>query len=329
MPPERESQRRPLTIRALCKVFAGRRVLDDLSLQVPPGTYTCVMGPSGSGKSTLLRLIGGHEHATSGSISFGDDDVTHLPAERRPTHTIFQDLALFQRLSVCENVAFAGRVAGDSVSQRTRRANELLELVGLDPSLHGARLPNTLSGGERQRVALARALYRPPECLLLDEPMSALDRHLRADLREQLHTLQTSTNITFVHVTHDTEEAMHLADDLVVLVDGRIAARGTPSALYGRPPTLEVARLLGALTTLPASQPAWIRPEHLRPRADDLGRLRVTERERVFVAGQWILTLVAEGVTLSVRTDAPPETTTSIDWGDAHVLTFAPSTESQ
>ena len=311
-----------LELHAVSKAFGRHAVLHEVSLRLRPDGYTCIMGPSGSGKSTLLRILGGHEQPDSGRVMLGDRDVTAWPAERRPLHTVFQDHALFPFMSVLDNVAFAGRVAGMPRDERHRRARERLLEVGLPPERYAAREPLTLSGGEAQRVALARALFDHPAFLLLDEPLSALDRHLRASLRRSLRTLQRSAGLGFVHVTHDPDEAMALADELVVLVDGRVAAHGEPMALYQRPPSLGVARLLGELAQVPGG---FVRPERLRVRVDAGGRAPAVEEARAPRAGGVELTLCVAGERVVAHAPEPPvDPVTSVDWSDADVLSFSP-----
>jgi ABC-type Fe3+/spermidine/putrescine transport system ATPase subunit len=311
-----------LELRAVSKAFGRHAALHDVSLRLRPDGYTCIMGPSGSGKSTLLRILGGHERPDAGRVLLGDRDVTAWPAERRPLHTVFQDHGLFPFMSVLDNVAFAGRVAGVPRDERHRRARERLEQVGLAADRYAAREPLTLSGGEAQRVALARALFDHPAFVLLDEPLSALDRHLRASLRRSLRALQRSAGLGFVHVTHDPDEAMALADALVVLVDGRVAAHGEPTALYQRPPSLVVARLLGELAPVPGG---FVRPERLRVRTDQAGRAAADEHARAPLAGGVELTLRVAGQLVVAHAPAlPPGPVTSVDWSDADVLSFEP-----
>lgn len=319
-----------LELRAVCKTFGKGRgkgranertaALHEIDLVLRPDHYTCIMGPSGSGKSTLLRILGGHEHPDAGRVWLGDQDITTWPAERRPLHTVFQDHALFPFMSVLDNVAFGGRVAGVAREERHRRAGERLVEVGLAPERYAGREPATLSGGEAQRVALARALFDHPAFVLLDEPLSALDRHLRAGLRRTLRALQRSAGLGFVHVTHDPDEAMALADVLVVLIDGRIAAQGEPAALYQHPPDRTVARLLGELAPVPGG---WIRPERLRVRADPDGRAPAVELARAPLAGAVELTLrVAEHTVVAHAAEAPTDPVCSVDWLDDDVLSF-------
>ena len=312
-----------LELRGITKAFfGGRDVLHEVSLVLRPDRYTCIMGPSGSGKSTLLRILGGHARPDAGRVLLGARDVTQWPAERRPLHTVFQEHALFPFMSVLDNVAFAGRVAGVPRDERHRRAREQLAEVGLAPERYADREPPTLSGGEAQRVALARALFDHPAFLLLDEPLSALDRHLRASLRRSLRELQRSAGLGFVHVTHDPDEAMALADELVVLVDGRVAAHGEPTALYQRPPSLAVGRLLGELACVPGG---FVRPERLRVLTGGEGRAAAVELARAPLAGGVELTLrVADEVVVAHAPEPPAGPVIAVDWADADVLSFAP-----
>jgi ABC-type Fe3+/spermidine/putrescine transport system ATPase subunit len=261
-----------LELRAVHKRFSGDAGgLRGVSLALPRHGYACVMGASGSGKTTLLRVIAGLERPDRGEVLLDDAAITDVPAERRPVHTLFQGYALFPHLSVWDNVAFAPRVAGVSDAALRERVAALLTDVGIAPALH-RRLPAALSGGERQRVALARALAGAPAMLLLDEPLAALDRPLRAGLRHLLKETQRRRKIGFLHVTHEPEEALALADHLVLMADGKILAQGAPASLYARPPDLAAARLLGDLTPVPGEPARWLRPERLLVGPGEPGR---------------------------------------------------------
>jgi spermidine/putrescine transport system ATP-binding protein len=222
--------------------------VDDLSLQVPKGSFFALLGPSGCGKTTTLRMIGGFEEPTAGTIYLGEREVSGLPPYKRDVNTVFQSYALFPHLSIFENVAFGlrrQRVARDQVKGRV---NEMLELVDL--AGYGARKPRQLSGGQQQRVALARALVCKPQVLLLDEPLGALDLKLRKQMQLFLKRLQHDVGITFVHVTHDQEEAMTMADAIAVMNGGRIEQLDSPDVLYERPATAFVAGFLGVSNLL-------------------------------------------------------------------------------
>jgi len=224
--------------------FYGKvRGVENLDLEIAAGEFFTLLGASGSGKTTMLRLIGGFEQATSGRIFIGGRDETDLRAHRRNVHTVFQDYALFPHLTVSENVAFAldlKRTPKSEVQTKVESALGLVDLLG-----YGSRLPTQLSGGQQQRVALARALVDRPAVLLLDEPLSALDAKIRAELRESLKRLQRETGITFIYVTHDQEEALTLSDRLAVMRGGHVLQVGTPFEVYEQPADLYVAEFVG------------------------------------------------------------------------------------
>ncbi|RAX50255.1 spermidine/putrescine ABC transporter ATP-binding protein [Arthrobacter sp. AQ5-05] len=223
------------------KRFADFTAVDDLTLTVPSGTFFALLGPSGCGKTTTLRMIAGLEQPTSGSISIGGQDVTKLASYQRQVNTVFQSYALFPHMSVLDNVAFGLKRKGvkDSVS-RAKAALEMVELEHL-----ASRKPVQLSGGQQQRVALARALVNRPAVLLLDEPLGALDMKLRRQMQVELKSIQTEVGLTFIHVTHDQEEAMTMADTVAVMNKGKIEQMGAPRDLYELPKTAFVANFLG------------------------------------------------------------------------------------
>src|SRR6201990_3310236 len=202
-----------------------------------------MLGPSGSGKTTTLRMIAGFEDPTSGTIELGGVDVAGLPPYERAVNTVFQDYALFPHMSVADNVAYGLKVAKVDKAERARRRDEALEMVRLPG--YGDRKPGELSGGQRQRVALARAIVNRPRVLLLDEPLGALDLKLRRQMQLELKRIQTEVGITFVHVTHDQEEAMTMADTVAVMNAGRIEQLGSPAEIYEYPATAFVANFLG------------------------------------------------------------------------------------
>ena len=213
---------------------------------MPEATFTVLLGPSGCGKTTLLRLVAGIDRPTSGTIEIAGVDVTSLPAHRRPVNTVFQSYALFPHLSVRENVAFALREARWSRERIDARTAELLALIRLEDRAKAR--PSELSGGQQQRVALARALAVGPSVLLLDEPLAALDLHLRRGLAGELRALQLETQTTFLHVTHDQEEAFAVADLVAVMRDGRIEQLAAPEELYRQPVSRFVAGFVGRAT---------------------------------------------------------------------------------
>ncbi len=217
--------------------------VDAIDLKIPAGTYCCLLGPSGCGKTTTLRMIAGHESVSDGDLVLGGANVTDLEPARRGTAMMFQSYALFPHLSVLDNVAFALRMRGVEKAPRHARARELLALVAMEP--YADRLPSQLSGGQQQRVALARALITEPQILLLDEPLSALDPFLRVRMRAELKRLQRELGITFIHVTHGQEEAMALADLVVLMNGGKIEQQGSPRDVWNAPRTEFVARFMG------------------------------------------------------------------------------------
>ncbi|QFT82355.1 Spermidine/putrescine import ATP-binding protein PotA [Roseovarius sp. THAF27] len=225
--------------------------LDGVSLDVQQNEFVTLLGPSGCGKTTLLRTISGFEDLEGGSIEIDGTPVTHLPPHRRPVNTVFQRYALFPHLTIARNVAYSLEVAGLKRAEIGSRVGEMLELVGLGG--FGDRKINQLSGGQQQRVALARSLVARPKILLLDEPLSALDKNLRQKMQQELKTLQEEVGIAFVFVTHDQEEALTMSDRVAVLSDGKIQQFGTPEELYRRPRNEFVARFLGAGNLLGAT----------------------------------------------------------------------------
>jgi putative spermidine/putrescine transport system ATP-binding protein len=214
-----------------------------INLSLPENTYCCLLGPSGCGKTSLLRMIAGHEDITSGKVFLDNQDISNEPPAARSTSMMFQSYALFPHLKVIDNVAFALKIMGVSKTERHARAMELLESVQLHTM--SQRYPSQLSGGQQQRVALARALITKPKLLLLDEPLSALDPFLRIEMRSELKLLQRQLGITFVHVTHSQEEAMALADVILVMNDGKVEQQGSPIELFTKPRNTFVARFIG------------------------------------------------------------------------------------
>jgi spermidine/putrescine transport system ATP-binding protein len=226
------------------KRFDDVVAVDELSLEIESGSFFALLGPSGCGKTTTLRMIGGFEQPTEGRIYLGDREVSGLPAYKRDVNTVFQSYALFPHLSVFENVAFGLRRRAVKGEMLRGRVEEMLRIVGLGGM--GKRKPRQLSGGQQQRVALARALVNKPQVLLLDEPLGALDLKLRKQMQLELKAIQHDVGITFIHVTHDQEEAMTMADQIAVMNQGRIEQLGTPTELYETPATAYVASFLGA-----------------------------------------------------------------------------------
>jgi spermidine/putrescine transport system ATP-binding protein len=225
------------------KRFDDVVAVDGLSLEIESGSFFALLGPSGCGKTTTLRMIGGFEQPTEGRIYLGDREVSGLPAYKRDVNTVFQSYALFPHLSVFENVAFGLRRRAVRGQTLTGRVSEMLKIVGLAGMER--RKPRQLSGGQQQRVALARALVNKPRVLLLDEPLGALDLKLRKQMQLELKAIQHDVGITFIHVTHDQEEAMTMADRIAVMNLGRIEQLGSPTELYENPATAYVAGFLG------------------------------------------------------------------------------------
>jgi spermidine/putrescine transport system ATP-binding protein len=274
------------------KRFSDTVAVDDVSLEIAPSTFFAMLGPSGCGKTTTLRMIGGFEDPTEGRIELAGQDVTHVPPYRRNVNTVFQSYALFPHLSIGKNVGFGLARKKVSKAEIRQRVGEALELVELGAMAD--RKPGQLSGGQQQRVALARALVNRPRALLLDEPLGALDLKLRKQLQLELGHIQREVGITFVHVTHDQEEAMSMADTIAVMNDGRIEQLGSPTDLYERPRTAFVANFLGACNLMEGKVVA---------RASDLVELETPDGNRLHVPADRLL----EGSDGTVRVGVRPE----------------------
>ncbi|MEM8959472.1 MAG: ABC transporter ATP-binding protein [Pseudomonadota bacterium] len=230
------------------KYFGAYHALRDIDLEIGQGEFFSLLGPSGCGKTTLLRAIAGFEALDAGSIHIDGHDMAGVPANRRPTNMVFQSYAIFPHLSVAENVAFGLRKRGLDAKTQAERVGGALEMVGLGG--YGARAAHALSGGQRQRVALARALVLEPKVLLLDEPLSALDRKMREQMQGELRRLQRHVGITFILVTHDQEEALIMSDRIAVMFEGGIAQIDSPEGLYRRPASREVGAFIGQMNFL-------------------------------------------------------------------------------
>jgi putative spermidine/putrescine transport system ATP-binding protein len=310
----------------LRKVYGDSVAVDDVSLTIERGELVCLLGPSGCGKTTTLKMIAGFTPPTAGRIAIAGLDVTHMPPQRRDTGMVFQNYALFPHLSVAENIGFGPRNVGMSRAAIKDRVTEMLDLVQMRD--FAARLPSELSGGQQQRVALARALALRPAVLLLDEPLSNLDAKLRLQMREEIRGLVKKLHITTVLVTHDQEEALAIADRMVVMNRGRIEQIGRPIDVYESPETLFVAEFIGTCNLLPV-QPAgegtaiigattriplpvsraWtqgvlaIRPEHLRIVAPDRPGIITGRVARVvFMGSAAHVRLEVDGVELIAET---------------------------
>ena len=322
-----------LDLIGLTKVFPGGTVaVDDVNLHIDHGEYVVLLGPSGCGKTTTLRMIGGHEFPTEGDIVLDGQSLIGLAPHKRPTTTVFQHFALFPHRNVLENVEFGLKMHGVDKEQRRKQALDALEMVGLTELAD--RKPRALSGGQQQRIALARALVNRPRVLLLDEPLGALDLKLRKEMQLELKRIQHEVEITFVHVTHDQEEAMTMADRIVIMDGGHIEQVGAPSELYERPRTAFVAGFLGVSNLLDGEvvgegtvkladgtivrvPPAaldrvgtvqiGVRPEKLRIGGEEENRLAgtVTESAYIGVSTQYILDTPAGPVTVYVQNDRP------------------------
>jgi len=236
-----------LVVRGMTKRFGQVIAVDDVSLDLPPGSFFSLLGPSGCGKTTLLRIIAGLENADAGSVLVDGADITGTPPERRPFNMVFQRYALFPHLTVFDNIAFGlttSRRERPSKAEVTRRVTEMLEMVGLGG--YDKRWPSQLSGGQGQRVAVARALIRRPKVLLLDEPLAALDRNVRHQVREELLRIHIELGTTFLFVTHDQDEALSISGIVGLMNNGKLEQLADPETLYHRPATLFAARFIGA-----------------------------------------------------------------------------------
>ena len=234
-----------------------------VNLNLPASQYCCLLGPSGCGKTSLLRMIAGHEEITEGDVILDNANISNTPPAKRSTSMMFQNYALFPHLKVIDNVAFALKISGIGKPERHERAMELIESVQLEKMAE--RYPNQLSGGQQQRVALARALITKPKLLLLDEPLSALDPFLRVEMRTELKALQRQLGITFVHVTHSQEEAMALADLVLVMNAGKVEQQGTPYQLFTKPKNRFVAQFIGGHNIIEKGrQPLSVREDRIK-----------------------------------------------------------------
>ena len=230
-------------LRSVTKRYGAVIAVENLTLDIPAGSYCCLLGPSGCGKTTTLRMIAGHESVTSGEVYIGDRPVTALPPAKRNTAMMFQNYALFPHKTVWQNIEFGLRMQGVNAAERQTRVGAILELVGLSHTAE--RKPDQLSGGQQQRIALARALVTRPQVLMLDEPLSALDENLRVRMRSELRKIQKQFGLTFIQVTHHVEEAFSLSDQIVVMDHGHIDQVATPTELFNTPASRFVAKFIG------------------------------------------------------------------------------------
>jgi len=273
-----------VSVQGVTRAYGAARALDAVSLEIAAGEFVVLLGPSGCGKTTLLNILGGFAEPDQGRVLIGGRDMAGVGPKDRPTTTVFQDYALFPHMTLAQNVGFGLRMRGVSGSVRAARAEEMLALVGL--AGRGARRPHEMSGGQRQRVALARALAVEPDVLLLDEPLGALDLKLRRSMQDELKAIQRRVGTTFVHVTHDQEEAMAIADRIVVMNAGRIEDEGAPRQVYLNPKSLFSAGFMGEINRIPL-EGDWrpvpgpgvlcIRPEAFGAHGLDLGTGRVLD----------------------------------------------------
>jgi putative spermidine/putrescine transport system ATP-binding protein len=264
-----------LELAALTKLYGSTVAVDAIDLKVPADSYCCLLGPSGCGKTSTLRLVAGHETASSGDIVIGERNVTDMAPAARGTAMMFQSYALFPHLNAADNVAFSLKMRGTAKAERRRKAMDMLTLV--DMTRYAERLPAQLSGGQQQRVALARALITEPQILLLDEPLSALDPFLRIRVRTELKRLQKELGISFLHVTHSQDEAMALADLIVVMNHGRIEQAGTPREVFNLPRTAFVAQFMGGHNVIATDRgKIAVRADRLKLLADGAPHARLS-----------------------------------------------------
>ncbi|HET7795962.1 MAG TPA: ABC transporter ATP-binding protein [Rhizobacter sp.] len=284
-----------LVLTSLVKRYGHTVAVDGIDLSIASGSYCCLLGPSGCGKTSTLRMIAGHELASDGQILLGGKYITYSAAADRGTAMMFQSYALFPHLSVLDNVAFSWKMRGKAQAERHARAKELLALVAMTPYLQ--RLPSELSGGQQQRVALARALMTEPRVLLLDEPLSALDPFLRVQMRAELKRWQQELGFTFVHVTHSQEEAMALADQVVVMNNGRIEQTGSPREVFNAPRSEFVARFMGAHNVIASgSGPIAVRADRMRLQREPAGGAREAAIKAIEYQGTYVqLSLAPQG----------------------------------
>ncbi len=313
-----------VSVKNVTKIFGTLKALNDVTIDFPNGGFFALLGPSGSGKTTLLRAIAGFIFADSGTIHIGDQSVEHIPVEKRDIGMMFQNYALFPNMTVADNIGFGLRVRKVGAAEERRRIGEALELVQLGQL--GDRKPHQLSGGQRQRVALARAIVTNPKVLLLDEPLSALDKSLRVDMQVELKRIQREIGITTIFVTHDQEEALTLSDKIGILKQGTMIQAGPPREVYNNPVDIFTAEFLGEANILTSTAGAAlatagadiklpsgatrqstlaVRPENMsistaEPGGDDLSKLPATLVRRIFAGAMATCVLENNGNTFKV-----------------------------
>ena len=294
-----------ISVEHLSRWWGTTRAVDDVSFEAAAGRMLVLLGPSGCGKSTTLRLIAGLEAATAGRVSIGGVDVTHRPPAERRVSMVFQSYALFPHLSVAENIVFGLRVRRVSAAERRERLARVADLLGLTALLE--RRPSQLSGGQQQRVALGRALIAEAPVCLMDEPLSNLDAQLRLEMRREIRGLQQSLGITMVYVTHDQTEAMTMADQVILLREGRVEQDAPPEALYARPATVFAARFIGTppmnvLALDDRRRLLGVRPEDIRVLgAKEPGAVEALVRSIEYLGADSILMCAIGGQALAVR----------------------------
>ena len=308
-----------VSVQNITKSFGLLKALNDVTMDFPDGGFFALLGPSGSGKTTLLRAIAGFIFMDSGTIRIGEESVENVPVEKRDIGMMFQNYALFPNMTVADNVGFGLRVRKVGAAEEKRRIGEALDLVQLGQ--HGDRKPHQLSGGQRQRVALARAIVTNPRVLLLDEPLSALDKALRMDMQFELKRIQREIGITTIFVTHDQEEALTLSDKIGILRDGKMVQAGPPREVYNNPADLFAAEFLGEANILtgihgdgaeikaPEIAPTRglfaVRPENIsiskeEPQADSISKCQAVLERRVFAGAMATCILQSNGSTIKV-----------------------------
>lgn len=317
-----------LELSSVTKKYGGTVAVDSISLKTPQGSYVCMLGPSGCGKSSTLRMVAGHESVTSGDVLLNNKNITALAPAERGTAMMFQNYALFPHLTAVDNVAFSLKMKGVNKLERQKRAFQSLELV--DMMGYAERLPAQLSGGQQQRVALARALITDPAMLLLDEPLSALDPFLRLRMRVELKRLQRELGISFLHVTHSQDEALALADIIVVMNNGKIEQEGSAAEVFNKPQTEFVARFMGGHNVVVndarqiAIRADKIKIAKTKPRGKNT--LAVTVHDIEYLGTSFLVaTKTDNGTDVSVTVSDNDFSKTAVELGQSVFLNWAPS----